>query len=95
VETLKATTPDGKEMRWANAFLVKNANRFFPLQRKRRLDHRETQSKGYEEISRAHLLEPTNPVSGRDVVWSHPAFANRSLYARNDRRSFAPASRSS
>jgi len=43
--------------------------------------------KGYEEISRAHLLEPTNPMAGRGrlVVWSHPAFANKSIYARNDK----------
>ena len=41
--------------------------------------------RGYEEISRAHLLEPTNTAAGRDVVWSHPAFANRHIYARNDK----------
>ena len=38
-----------------------------------------------EEISRAHLLDPTNTATGRDVLWSHPAFANRHMYARNDR----------
>ena len=31
------------------------------------------------------LLDATNPDPGRAVVWSHPAFANRSIYARNDR----------
>ena len=41
--------------------------------------------KGYEEISRAHLLEPTLFSRGRDVVWSHPAFANRCVYVRNDK----------
>ena len=40
---------------------------------------------GYEEISRTHLLEPTNRDAGRLVVWSHPAFANRSMYARKDK----------
>ena len=40
---------------------------------------------GYTEISRCHLLEPTNTAAGRDVVWSHPAFANRHIYARNDK----------
>lgn len=39
----------------------------------------------YQELSRTHLLDPTNPDPGRPVVWSHPAFANRSVYARNDR----------
>jgi len=31
------------------------------------------------------VLEPTNVVFERSVVWSHPAFANRCLYARNDK----------
>jgi outer membrane protein assembly factor BamB len=48
--------------------------------------------KGYKEISRAHLLEPTNMMvadsRSKDhpaVLWSHPAFAHRSIYARNDK----------
>ena len=41
--------------------------------------------KGYEQIDRAHLLEPTQTARGREVVWSHPAFANRCVYARNDK----------
>jgi outer membrane protein assembly factor BamB len=39
----------------------------------------------YEELGRAHLLAPTNECFGRDVVWSHPAFANRCIFVRNDR----------
>ncbi len=48
--------------------------------------------KGYEEINRAHLLEPTNmmvaaqrPKDRPGVLWSHPAFAHQSIYARNDK----------
>jgi len=40
---------------------------------------------GYDELSRAHLLEPTGRTSDRSVLWSHPAYANRCIYARNDR----------
>jgi outer membrane protein assembly factor BamB len=40
--------------------------------------------KGYEEIDRTHLIEPTNTAFGRDVVWCMPAFANRRMYVRND-----------
>jgi hypothetical protein len=40
--------------------------------------------KGYEEIDRAHLIEPTGNA-GRPVVWSHPAYANKSVYVRNDK----------
>ena len=39
----------------------------------------------YEELGRAHLLDPTNECFGREVVWSHPAFAGRRVFARNDR----------
>ena len=40
---------------------------------------------GFEEISRAKILEPTSVARGRDVLWSHPAFANRRMFARNDK----------
>ena len=42
--------------------------------------------KGYEEISRAQLIQPTTgqlPQRG-GVCWSHPAFANRCVFVRND-----------
>lgn len=40
---------------------------------------------GYKEIDRAKVIEPTHTVGGKFVVWSHPAFANRSFYCRNDK----------
>jgi outer membrane protein assembly factor BamB len=83
-ETLQATT-GGKEVRWANAFLVKNGDRFFLPNEKGDLIIARLTPSGYEEINRTHLLEPTNTAAGRDVVWSHPAFANRCIYARNDK----------
>ena len=30
-------------------------------------------------------IEPTRPVQRRMTIWSHPAFAMRSVFARNDR----------
>jgi outer membrane protein assembly factor BamB len=83
-ETLKATT-SGKPVRWANAFIVKNGNRFFLFNEAGDLIIARLSSAGFEEISRAHILDPTNKDCGRLVVWSHPAFANRCLYARNDK----------
>jgi outer membrane protein assembly factor BamB len=82
-ETLKATT-SGEPVRWGNAFIVKNANRFFLFNESGDLIIAKMSPAGYEEISRAHLLEPVNKDPGRPVVWSHPAFANRRIYARND-----------
>jgi hypothetical protein len=45
----------------------------------------ELSPKGYKEISRAKLVEPTREVIGRMTVWSHPAFAMQSVFARNDK----------
>jgi outer membrane protein assembly factor BamB len=42
-------------------------------------------AEGYQEISRIHLIDPTYPFAGRAVVWPLPAFANRHVFARNDR----------
>jgi outer membrane protein assembly factor BamB len=40
---------------------------------------------GYKESARAKVLDPLTPATGRKVVWSHPAFANRCVFARNDK----------
>lgn len=83
-ETLQATT-GGEPVRWANAFIVKNGRRFFLFNEKGDLIIARLSPEGYEEISRAHLLEPANKDPGRPVVWSHPAFAQRCIFARNDK----------
>lgn len=83
-ETLAATTT-GKPVRWANAFLIKNGDVFFLPNERGDLMIARLNENGYEELDRAPLIEPTNRDCGRLVVWSHPAFANRSVFARNDR----------
>ena len=55
------------------------------LQRLRRSDPRRDQPGGYHEVSRTKLIEPNHPARGRDVVWSHPAFADKCIFARNDK----------
>ena len=40
---------------------------------------------GYEEIDRAHLLDTTQSAFGRGVVWCPPAYADRSVFIRNDK----------
>jgi len=82
-ETFAAVT-NGDPVRWGNAFIVKQADRFFLFNEKGDLIIAKMSPKGYEEISRAHLLEPTSTAAGRSVVWTHPAFANRHCYVRND-----------
>ena len=73
------------EGRWANAFIVKHRDRFFIHNEKGDLIIAKLSPKGYDEISRANLIAPTNTARGRQLVWSHPAFANKSIYLRNDR----------
>jgi outer membrane protein assembly factor BamB len=40
---------------------------------------------GYEELTRARLVEPTHLNAGRNVAWSPPAFANGRVFARTDK----------
>jgi outer membrane protein assembly factor BamB len=82
-ETFEPTT--GKSERWGNAFIVKNGDRYFLFNEKGDLIIAKLTPEKYEEVSRMHLLEPTNNDPRHPVVWSHPAFANRNVYARNDR----------
>ncbi len=83
-ETFKPTT-GGKAAPTATAFLVKNGNRFVIMSETGDLILARLRPKGYEEVSRAKILEPTGSAFGRKVVWSHPAFANHCVYARNDK----------
>ncbi len=69
---------------WGNIFTVKQGDRYFLANDFGELIIAHLKPSGYEEISRAKLIEPTHKVSGRILVWSHPAFANRSVYLRND-----------
>ena len=45
----------------------------------------ELSKEGYQELGRQHILEPTNEAFGRPVVWSAPAFAQKSIFMRNDK----------
>jgi outer membrane protein assembly factor BamB len=67
------------------AFLVKNGEQCFPFNGKGVLVVAKLTPKGYTEVDRRKLLVPTNVASGREVVWSHPAFANKRIFARNDK----------
>ena len=79
-ETLQATG----EARWANAFLIRHEDRFFLFNEHGELILARLSAEGYHEMSRLKLLEPTLTMQRRQVVWSHPAFADRCVFARND-----------
>ena len=69
---------------WGNVFTIKQGDRYFLANDLGELIIARLKPSGYEEISRAKLIEPTHKVSGRMLVWSHPAFANKRIYLRND-----------
>jgi hypothetical protein len=76
--------PSG-EGRWWNAFLVPHEDRFFIHNEQGDLIIAKLTPQGYEESSRAKLVEPTRRVQNRMTIWSHPAFAMKSVFARNDK----------
>lgn len=80
-ETREATG-DG---RWWNAFLIPHEDRFFIHNEQGDLIIADLSPQGYKEISRAKLVEPTRKVMDRMTIWSHPAFAMKSVFARNDK----------
>ena len=85
-ESFQPTT--GKSTRWGHAFIVQQGDRCIFFNEGGDLIIAKLSPTGYEEIDRANILVPTNtmaPPKGRRVIWSHPAFANRSVYARNDK----------
>lgn len=78
--------PDGKE-RWSVAFLIPHGDRYFLFNEQGDLIIAKLTPTGYEELDRAHVIEPTNTMAGngRLVVWMHPAFANKCVFVRNDK----------
>jgi outer membrane protein assembly factor BamB len=71
--------------RWSLAFLIPQGDRYFLFNEQGDLIIAKLSPKGYEELDRAHVIDPTNTMAGRKVVWMHPAFANKCVYARNDK----------
>jgi outer membrane protein assembly factor BamB len=73
--------------RWSTLFMVPHGDSVFIWNDHGDLILARLTAAGYQEISRAHLLEPdmmSAGSGGRGVAWSHPAFANRCCYVRNN-----------
>ena len=84
-ETYQATSGAAGPQMWSTAFIIPNGDKYFLANEHGDLIIAKLSSKGYEELSRAHLLDPVNTDPQRAVLWSHPAFANKSVYWRNDK----------
>jgi outer membrane protein assembly factor BamB len=76
-----------KQARWANIHLVQNGDLTYLFNENGELIIARLSEKGFEELSRAKLIEPTKEQlnrGGEGVTWAHPAFANRHVFARSD-----------
>lgn len=72
--------------RWFNIHLIENHGKIWMFNERGELLITKLSPQGYEEISRAQLIAPTHAQLNErgGVCWSHPAFAYRHVFARND-----------
>ena len=86
-ETMDVTLENA---RWACGFIVKHEDRYFINNDRGDLIIAKLSPEGYEEISRTTIIQPTTFSQRRRekgaVHWSHPAYANRHLITRNDKK---------
>jgi outer membrane protein assembly factor BamB len=75
----------GKEADCGTAFIIPQGDRYVIFNDQGDLILAHLSPEGYKEIDRARILEPVQAARGRHVVWSHPAFARRCVFARNDK----------
>ena len=69
---------------WATFHMVRNGGRVFLSNEAGELIIGKLAPEGFEVISRAKLIEPTTGQHKRGVCWSHPAYANKHVFMRND-----------
>ena len=72
--------------RWSTIHFVQNGDQTWMFNERGELLLGKLTAKGFQEISRAKIIEPTTEqLRQRDgVCWAHPAFANRCVFVRND-----------
>jgi len=84
-ETMEVTK---EKARWASGLIVRQGDRYFINNDRGELIIAKLSPKGYQEISRTQLIKPTTNSGNRRelgaVNWSHPAYADRCVFARND-----------
>jgi outer membrane protein assembly factor BamB len=66
-------------------FVTKNGGRFFIFGENGDLVIAKLAPDKYNEVSRTKLLDPVGVGLGRQIVWSHPAYADQCVFARNDK----------
>ena len=72
--------------RWANIHFIKHEDKVWMFNEQGELLITELSPEGFKEIDRAKLIEPTKKQLPRGVTWTHPAFANKHVFIRNDNK---------
>ena len=75
------------QTRWGTLHMVRNGDKVWMFNERGELIISRLSPQGFQEISRAKLISPTLlQLRRRDgVTWSHPAFAYKHVFARNDK----------
>jgi len=87
-ETFEATRPQEKrKVSHGTGFVTRigDTQRYFIMSEVGDLVMAKLTPEKFESLGRFHVLEPTGEAFGRDVVWSHPAYAGKTMFARNDK----------
>lgn len=82
--TWQPTSGGTRRTSHGHAFIVQQGGREILFSETGDLIFAKLSPEKYEEISRFHVLEPTGEALGRNVVWTHPAYANGCAVIRND-----------
>lgn len=72
--------------RWSTVHFVKHGSRYFLFNERGELIIAKLSPEGFHEIDRTQIIQPTRDQLSRrgGVCWSHPAFADECIVARND-----------
>ena len=86
-QTFEATDPSEKRvLRHGTAFMTRlgDSNRYLIMSEIGDLLMARMTPEKFESLGRFSAVKPTGEAFGRSVVWSHPAYANKTAYIRND-----------
>ncbi len=86
--TFEATKQENtRRLTHGTAFITRigDTDRYLLMSETGDLQMAKLSKEGYEDLGRFKVLDPTGECFGRRVVWSHPAYANKTAYVRNDK----------
>lgn len=87
-QTFEATRPEEKrQVKHGTGFVTRigDTDTYFIMNEVGDLMMAKMTREKFESLGRFHVLEPTGEAFGRAVLWSHPAYADRTMFARNDK----------